>query len=342
MHDAEHRPGDPAARRPEFLPPSRSLRSLGAPVSHAWVPQRVDPEPTCGSVPAVKLLVLAMGIFVIAACSDDGSSATAPPSTRSPEGISPSDTPAWNLGRTPTGDAATEVRVLDGDSLEASIDGAVVEVRLLGINAPERSECWDGEAAAALVEAVGVEPVLIDGVGGKDRFGRTLAYLWNGNGLLVNLELVAEGHALSLTGDHPEAGAFLAAEGAAYEAGVGLWGSAACGPPAPATMVLDEIVSDPPGRDYGNEYVRLRNDGSDSLDLSGWTIRDETSSHRFVFPAGTTVAPGGTVTLRSGCGDDGPGSFWWQCRGDPVWSNDGDLVLLLDRRGNVVLRHRYP
>jgi micrococcal nuclease len=287
----------------------------------------------------VRPLALIAVFIMLSACSDlGGTEPTTPGPFPTSSEASP---PSPDLDRRPAGDPATEVRVLDGDSLEAAMDGEVVEIRLLGINAPERDECWDDEARAALAEAVTSGPVLIDGLGGRDRYGRVLAYLWNETGRLVNLDLVAEGHAVALTGDHPEAATFLAAEDVAYAARLGFWEPEACGAATGAIVEVEEISYDPPGRDAGIEYLRLRNDGAGPVDLGGWTIRDETSSHRFVFPAGTTVAPGGTVTLRSGCGDDGEGTFWWECGYDPVWSNDGDVVLLLDRHGNVVLRHRY-
>lgn len=47
------------------------------------------------------------------------------------------------------------------------------------------------------------------------------------------------------------------------------------------------------------------------------------------------LEPGGSVRVASG--DQG-----WDPGGRPVWNNGGDTALLLDERGHVVARHRYP
>jgi hypothetical protein len=177
---------------------------------------------------------------------------------------------------------------------------------------------------------------------GRHRFGRVLAYLWDADGRLINLDLVAAGYAIALNGDHDEVPTFLEVEEVAYRSGAGLWDPEACGPGAGMAISIAEVEPDPAGRDYGNEYVRLRNDGTAAVDLGGWTVRDESSVHRFVFPPNTTIGPGDSITLRSGCGDSGGDLFWWECDHDPVWTNDGDMVLVLDPFGNVTTRHRYP
>ena len=74
-------------------------------------------------------------------------------------GASPTGTP---VDRRPTGRRIGLHRVVDGDSLEVELDGAIVDVRLVGYNAPELygpgqfgsgSRQCNGEAAAlALVE----------------------------------------------------------------------------------------------------------------------------------------------------------------------------------------------
>lgn len=241
----------------------------------------------------------------------------------------------------PDGRPGQRVRVLDGDSLEAEVDGRRLEIRLVGINAPERGECWADEARAALAAAVAPGPVQIEDVGGEDRYGRILAYLWDDGGRLVNLVLVEGGAAMAVSGSHREVGAFLAAEEEAFAAGTGLWAPDACGASHGSRVSIDEIVYDPAGEDEGNEYVRLRNEGPLTVDIGGWTIRDESSVHRFRFPRGTLVGPGESVTLRSGCAETEPGTFWWGCGYDPVWSNSGDTALLLDEHGNVAARRRY-
>ncbi len=79
--------------------------------------------------------------------------------------------------------------------------------------------------------------------------------------------------------------------------------------------------------DCGGERVTVTNDGSVPRDLTGWTIHDEGTKHTFSFPTGYTLAPGASVTIRSG-GAAGPGELYWT--GASVWNNDGDTASLVD------------
>ncbi len=235
----------------------------------------------------------------------------------------------------------SELNVLDGDSLEALADGETIEVRLLGVNAAERGECWSEEARSALEELLDTGQVWLQPAGGTDRFGRILGYLFAAD-VLVNVALIEGGHAVAVDIDHPERAEFLASEEAAFRAGRGWWAAGACGPGGGTSVVIAAVEFDAPGPDEENldgEWVRLVNDGADA-DLGGWTLRDESSSHRFRFPTGAGLESGEAVVVRTGCGPDGRSEYHW-CSDGPVWSNGGDTVLLLDDLGNVVDRYRY-
>ena len=235
-------------------------------------------------------------------------------------------------------DPGVVTRVNDGDSGLVEIGGSVVEFRLEGINAPEHGECHGEESTdllATLVEGatVGVE------LTGKDQFGRDLAHLWLDEAL-VNLELVSGGHAVAST---PGAGAtwgpsLIAAEEDAAAGERGLWSASACGGTGPVPDVnVDPRSSrfDPDGRDeevLEAEWVTF--DFGETIDVAGWTIRDESSAHRCVIPNGTILSADRPLTVTSAdqCWDPGE---------TPVWNNAGDLVLLLDQLGRVTARHRY-
>lgn len=82
------------------------------------------------------------------------------------------------------------------------------------------------------------------------------------------------------------------------------------------------------------EAVTVRNGGTVPADLTGWSVHDEASTpHTFRFPAGYTLAPGASVTIRSG-GAAGPGELAWT--GSNVWNNDGDTATLVNAGGAVV------
>jgi micrococcal nuclease len=231
------------------------------------------------------------------------------------------------------------VRVNDGDSVIVETGSGDVEVRMMGINSPERDECFGPEAEDRLIELLDGQPVGLEEVG-RDQFDRTLAHVWLGD-LLVNLDQVDGGFAIATT--PPEEGdlhgeELLAAEDAAFEAGQGMWSETVCGASGPVPPVeVDGPASsfDPRGPDeevLGEEWVAFS--AEEAVDLGGWVIRDESSEHRCRLPSGLTVRPDGGLTVASSdpCWDPGNTS---------VWNNGGDMVLLLDSTGRVVARHRY-
>ena len=235
-------------------------------------------------------------------------------------------------------DPGVVTRVNDGDSGLVEVGGSVVEFRLEGINAPEQGECHGEESSdrlAALVEGatVGVE------LTGTDQFGRNLAYVWLDDAL-VNLELVSGGQAVATTPSEGETRgeSLIAAENDAASGKRGLWSESACGGTGPVPdIAVDPLSSrfDPDGPDeevLEEEWVTFVYE--ETLDLVGWTIRDESSAHRCVIADGTLISADRplTVTSRDQCWDPGE---------TPVWNNAGDLVLLLDQLGRVASRHRY-
>jgi micrococcal nuclease len=163
-------------------------------------------------------MLLLLGSMVLAACNEGAS--TERPTTTEPS------TYAAN---------ARLVRVVDGDTIEVSIDGRREKVRLIGIDTPETVkpnapvECFGPEASAftkgLLPEGT---PLLLErDVEARDDYGRLLAYVHRAeDGLFVNLEIVAKGYGNLLTFPpnvaHVED--FRAAARAAEAADLGLWG----------------------------------------------------------------------------------------------------------------------
>lgn len=234
------------------------------------------------------------------------------------------------------------VRLYDGDSMLVEVGGEEVEVRMIGINAPEGDECHGTAAREALASLLGDGPVtLVAGPEDRDGFGRLLRYLYAG-GVLVNREMVGEGHATVLQGEHPLDTDFVALADRAWDTGSGMWAPDACGPAAGVRLLVSDLEPDPRGPDdevLNEEWVEVENGGDESVDLEGWIVRDESSQNRFRFPA-VTLDPGATVRVRTGCGIDGPTEVHW-CSDRSVWSNGGDTVIVQDPSGNVVARARY-
>ncbi len=293
-----------------------------------------------------------MVVLLLTGCASDDAGGVEPRRTEStPPVTTPgATTSAEDGGRTtttvppPDGELVTVEAVLDGDSLAVTRNGRRTEVRLAGINAPEADECY-GDAARRLTQSLASEQVVlvtVDGDDDQDQFGRLLRNVWVG-GTWINLELVRQGAALALqTGTNQEA-ELVAAEDAAWRSGSGMWGSSVCGEFTEGMRITD-IRYDPPGRDFENkveEFVLLANEGDQTIDLSGWIVRDESSTHRYTFTPGFTLAAGDGVRLRSGCGEDGRRDLHW-CADDAVWSNGGDTVILQTSTGTVVDRWKFP
>jgi competence protein ComEC len=109
-----------------------------------------------------------------------------------------------------------------------------------------------------------------------------------------------------------------------------------------ASLAVEDINADAAGDDRENlndEYVVLSNTGSESLDLSGWTVRDE-AGQEYTFPDGFTLDPGARVTLHTGSGADTATDLYWGS-GTPIWNNAGDTVIITNPQGEDILRETY-
>lgn len=232
------------------------------------------------------------------------------------------------------------VSITDGDTIQVMTADRELSVRLAAINAPDIGDCLHEEATAHARASVSDGRISLEVVG-VDQFGRTLAHVLVDD-RHINHEMVAMGLAL-VSGpqvDDPYRAVLLDAEQAAFDSGIGLWAGDACGATQPAPdIAVDPAASepDPPGADdvgLREELVTIVNRSGDTVDVGGWTLRDTSSRHRFVFPEGTSLRPGEVVEVDSG-------AVGWDPGGSPVWNNDGDMALLLDAAGRVVSRWRY-
>jgi endonuclease YncB( thermonuclease family) len=136
------------------------------------------------------------------------------------------------VGATHTG---TIDHVTDGDTV---VLRGGEKVRLVQIDTPEvfgGRECYGSQASAAtkaiLRPGTRVRVVTDPNLDQRDRYGRTLAYVWKGSSL-VNVRLVREGVAAPYfySGDEGQyARVIFKAAVAARKAGKGLWGSCRSG-----------------------------------------------------------------------------------------------------------------
>ncbi|MCS7285562.1 MAG: thermonuclease family protein [Anaerolineae bacterium] len=149
---------------------------------------------------------------------------------------------------------ALAVAVLDGDTIDVSLEGKIYRVRYIGIDAPEADEPLFREATQANASMVlNKKLILVRDVSETDRHGRLLRYVF-ADGVFVNYALVKNGYAKALTypPDVSCANLFLEAEREAREANLGLWKEAT---PTPVASACDPsypevcIPSPPPDLD---------------------------------------------------------------------------------------------
>ncbi|MBI5419262.1 MAG: thermonuclease family protein [Deltaproteobacteria bacterium] len=125
------------------------------------------------------------------------------------------------------------VEVVDGDTLRVRVGGEDRTVRLIGIDAPERShperprEYFGDESAEYLSSLLKGRSVRMEtGAEDADAHGRLLRYVFlpSPDGRLVNLDMVRQGYALAMRRfPFSRSAEFLLAEQEANREGKGLW-----------------------------------------------------------------------------------------------------------------------
>ena len=318
--------------------------------------------------------LVVVALAVLAGClGGGGANATTtvePSATEASSTTSQSGSPTTAAA---AGDVTVEVvEVVDGDTIKVVMpDGARETVRLLGVDTPEvhaenTPDEFEGvpetEAGRTCLRAAGenasayaksrladrtVELRYDEKAGERGYYGRLLAYVVV-DGAPFNYDLITEGHARFYESSFEERERYERAERDARERGVGLWscateGAAAGGADATTDDGLSvSVVADAPGNDNENlneEYVTLRNDGDDAVDLSGWTVSDAAGA-TYTFAEGSELDPDASVTLHTGSGTDTDEDVYWG-RGGAVWNNGGDTVTIRDAAGDELLAYTY-
>ena len=249
-------------------------------------------------------------------------------------------------------ETAQVIRVIDGDTIEVMLGGELYRLRYIGIDSPEPGQRNSNAATKAnreLVEGKAVE--LERDVSETDQYGRLLRYVYLSDGTMVNALLVEQGFAIAVAypPDIKYQTLITRKQEYAQENGFGFWAA----PTASATPIAGDLTSqaliDPdcsqfnaPGNDNENlneEYVCFANPGQEPIDLSGWSISDQ---YGWVYNFEEfTLHAGGTIRVRSGCGEDSLVDLFW-CRSETaVWNNDGDCVYLNNASGEVVGEYCY-
>lgn len=168
---------------------------------------------------------------------------TNPGDVVAPPPVLPGEAQSSQANATPAGVAALPVvgvgrvvRVVDGDTVHVVVGGRDLDVRILGIDTPETKDprkpvqCWGPQASAfahAQLDGATVTLRSDPTQDVTDRYGRTLAYVIEPNGVNYSIAAARAGAARSYTYEHNPVtleSAIVQAERHAQAADAGLWG----------------------------------------------------------------------------------------------------------------------
>lgn len=228
-----HKPTVPAA--PEELPTVEACSScsISGPGTRyrgtAHQRRRLSPAPALVSI-AVLAVAFVMFFLPQPRASDAGSSPT--PATTSPQAPGSAAVPP-----VPTEHGVVS-HLVDGDTLDVTLNGARTRIRLLNVDTPETVrhntpvQCMGPEASARLRQLAPIGSIvgLAFDVERLDKYGRTLATLVTPSGQNASEVLAQEGLGRAVRYGANEAGyaIVVAAVKRAQAANLGMW-SRACG-----------------------------------------------------------------------------------------------------------------
>lgn len=86
------------------------------------------------------------------------------------------------------------------------------------------------------------------------------------------------------------------------------------------------------------EYVEIRNQGDDPVDLTGWQLTDQ-GGQSFTFPA-MILNSGGAIKVISTKGTNTVIELYWQSD-EPIWQS-GETASLLDADGELITTYSIP
>ena len=105
-------------------------------------------------------------------------------------------------------------------------------------------------------------------------------------------------------------------------------------PSAKPALVLNEINSSP------DDWLELMNTGTETLDISGFELRDNSDDHRWRFPEGSMIAAGALLVVDAKSGgliyDDQAKTFAEGTFEAAIGIGSGDSIRLYDKDGNLL------
>lgn len=87
-----------------------------------------------------------------------------------------------------------------------------------------------------------------------------------------------------------------------------------------------------------DQWVEIANQGTGSIDLTGWTLMNQ-ENQTYVFPANTTLKAGSRITVHSLDGSNTPSDLY---NSTLLWNEGGDSATLRDADGRIISEYKYP
>jgi endonuclease YncB( thermonuclease family) len=269
-------------------------------------------------------------------------------------------------------EGATVLRVVDGDTLivRNHETGTQDRIRLLGINAPEiptsahPGECGGLTAKQILMDTlpVGTQVRLLstdrNSKGKAQRPQRVVLAQNPRTGEFdqdIGWGMAERGYGLWFTvaKEPTMSPLYRRVIADAQSKGLGMWSGNTCGTEVdqPGALLEIRLHQGRQNRPLNDEWVVVRNNGAQPVDISGWTLRDSSNSGSYVFPGGSYLVPGDYRVVHSGTGTASlpePRDVYASHRNRvfPYVGQDaaqfGDGAYLIDRNGNYRFWREYP
>ena len=245
----------------------------------------------------------------------------------------------------------TVTRVIDGDTIEVSVDGTIYKVRYIGIDTPELDDerpefCALAQGATRynrrLVEGEDVQ--LEKDVSETDKYERLLRYVYVDD-IFVNAELVRQGLAWAKTyePDIKYQDTLEEAEAEARQDKIGIWQEIQPSPPISVENVqitsifYDGLVPNV----ESDEYVEISNLGDQPQDLTGCVLMDISEGYPSFAFLSYILAPGESIRVYTNEYHPEWGGFSFEYS-QAIWNNtEPDVAVLYDSQGNEVSRMSY-
>jgi len=241
--------------------------------------------------------------------------------------LPPECPPAVALDGESIWETGTVVRVEDGDTVDVQTCRGQLNVRQIGIQAPETvkpthfAQCGGLEASKFMKSLlpIGTEVQLRSNnyasANNYEALARPYRYIFakdaQGNFTIdVQAKLIEAGLAMWFPNENEYVRnqSYLELLNEAAKKGVGLWSGALCKnesekTPLGAIELWTETDSPLANENPFGEYVLLRNSTDRDIDLSGWSIRDtslDLFDPKYAFPAGTVLRAKSILTIYLG------------------------------------------